>query len=193
MTTTWYILQEYLKLCILLPRTKVFRSQLCLSQLSRPSSSIKCFSEIRCMCLEAPFVFGTMQDEEPMERHDPALASVRVMSLTSVQGKLRASAPYNQDLSLLDICPVRATFLFAFFPLEVSETTSPLDYFPLLNKLYIVLPPQMQLLDCDSPPIQPPLHPSRPSNMLNLLYFSLLETYPSHGEKKVSMLHGAKF
>ncbi|RZR87767.1 hypothetical protein BHM03_00015242 [Ensete ventricosum] len=28
----------------------------------------------------------------------------------------------NQDLSLLDICLVGATFLFAFFPLEVSDT-----------------------------------------------------------------------
>ncbi|RWW21145.1 hypothetical protein GW17_00014710 [Ensete ventricosum] len=34
----------------------------------------------------------------------------------------------NQDLSLLDICPIGATFLFAFFSLEVSETTIPLDY-----------------------------------------------------------------
>ncbi|RZS17883.1 hypothetical protein BHM03_00050088 [Ensete ventricosum] len=31
----------------------------------------------------------------------------------------------NQDISLLDICPVGATFLFVFFPLEVSETTIP--------------------------------------------------------------------
>ncbi|RWW39338.1 hypothetical protein BHE74_00055343, partial [Ensete ventricosum] len=29
----------------------------------------------------------------------------------------------NEDLSLLDICPVGATFLFTFFPLEVSNTT----------------------------------------------------------------------
>ncbi|RZR76654.1 hypothetical protein BHM03_00001497 [Ensete ventricosum] len=31
--------------------------------LRRLSSSVKCFSEIRCMCLEAPFIFNTMQDE----------------------------------------------------------------------------------------------------------------------------------
>ncbi|RWV95621.1 hypothetical protein GW17_00041739 [Ensete ventricosum] len=77
----------------------------------------------------------------------------------------------NQDLSLLDIYPVGATF-FAFFPLEVSETTIPLDYSVLLNNLCIVLPLQMHLLDCDSSPIQLPLHPSRPSNVLNLLHTS---------------------
>ncbi|RWW10863.1 hypothetical protein GW17_00025573 [Ensete ventricosum] len=67
----------------------------------------------------------------------------------------------NHDLSLLDICVVGVTFLFPFFPLEVSETTIPLDYSVLLNKLCIVIAPQMHLLDCDSSPIQPPLHPSR--------------------------------
>ena len=41
----------------------------------------------------------------------------------------------SQDLSLLDNCPVGATSLF------VSETTIPLDYSDLLNKLCIVLPP----------------------------------------------------
>ncbi|RZR81796.1 hypothetical protein BHM03_00008095 [Ensete ventricosum] len=99
----------------------------------------------------------------------------------------------------MNICHVGATFLFAFFPLEVSETTipfgllclaeqlvpcsapangdiafrnsssirafrrspSPLDYSVLLNNLCLVLPPQMHLLDCDSSPIQSPLHPSR--------------------------------
>ncbi|CAL9764069.1 unnamed protein product, partial [Musa acuminata subsp. burmannicoides] len=41
--------------------------------------------------------------------------------------------------------------------------------------------------------IQPPLHPSRPSNMLELVaHFSLLRTYPSHAEEKVSMLPGAE-
>ena len=41
----------------------------------------------------------------------------------------------SQDLSLLDNDPVGATSLF------VSETTIPLDYSDLLNKLCIVLPP----------------------------------------------------
>ena len=41
----------------------------------------------------------------------------------------------SQDLSLLDNCPIGATSLF------VSETTIPLDYSDLLNKLCIVLPP----------------------------------------------------
>ena len=40
----------------------------------------------------------------------------------------------SRDLSLLDIYPVGATSLF------VSETTIPLDYSDLLNKLCIVLP-----------------------------------------------------
>ena len=40
-----------------------------------------------------------------------------------------------RDLSLLDNYPVEATSLF------VSETTIPLDYSDLLNKLCIVLPP----------------------------------------------------
>ncbi|RZR79991.1 hypothetical protein BHM03_00005884 [Ensete ventricosum] len=53
-------------LCVLLPCAKVFRSQLRLRKLSRLRPSIKCFSKIRCMCLEAPFVFGTMQDESTL-------------------------------------------------------------------------------------------------------------------------------
>ena len=40
----------------------------------------------------------------------------------------------SRDLSLLDNCPIGATSLF------VSETTIPLDYSDLLNKLCIVLP-----------------------------------------------------
>ena len=40
----------------------------------------------------------------------------------------------SRDLSLLDNYPVGATSLF------VSETTIPLDYSDLLNKLCIVLP-----------------------------------------------------
>ncbi|RRT54276.1 hypothetical protein B296_00049280 [Ensete ventricosum] len=52
----------------------------------------------------------------------------------------------------------------------------------------------MRLLDRHYSPIQPPLHPSRPSNMLNLLYTSVAYgTYPFHAEEKVSMLLGAKF
>ncbi|RWW48662.1 hypothetical protein BHE74_00045244 [Ensete ventricosum] len=77
------------------------------------------------------------------------------------------------DLSLLDIYHIGAIFLFAFFPLEILETTIPLDYSVLLNNLYIVLSPQMRLLDYNSLPIQPPLHRSRPSNMLNLLHISV--------------------
>ena len=46
----------------------------------------------------------------------------------------------SRDLSFMDICPVGATFLFASFSLKVSETTIPLDYSDLLNKLCIVLP-----------------------------------------------------
>ncbi|RZS24250.1 hypothetical protein BHM03_00057302 [Ensete ventricosum] len=52
----------------------------------------------------------------------------------------------NQDLSLVDICPVGATFPFAFFPLEVSETTISLDYSVLLNNMCIVLPPTNALV-----------------------------------------------
>ncbi|RWW61539.1 hypothetical protein BHE74_00031391 [Ensete ventricosum] len=78
----------------------------------------------------------------------------------------------NQNLSLLDIYPVGATFLFAFFPLDVLNTTIPLDYSILQNNPCIALPPQMRLLNCDSSPIQPSLHPSRPSNVLNLLHTS---------------------
>ncbi|RRT74566.1 hypothetical protein B296_00021315 [Ensete ventricosum] len=92
--------------------------------------------------------------------------------LLTMCGPLHMILPLeNQDLSLLDICPVRVTFLFAFFPLEVSETTIPLDYFALLNKLCMVLLPQMHLLDCDFTNT-PLLHPSRLSNMLNLLHTS---------------------
>ena len=40
----------------------------------------------------------------------------------------------SRDLSLLDNCPIGVTSLF------VSETTIPLDYSDLLNKLCIVLP-----------------------------------------------------
>ncbi|RRT77887.1 hypothetical protein B296_00010243 [Ensete ventricosum] len=65
----------------------------------------------------------------------------------------------NQDLSLLDICPVGATFLFAFFSLKVSEATIPLDYSVLLYNLCMVLPPQMHLLEYDSSLIQPQAAP----------------------------------
>ncbi|RWV94027.1 hypothetical protein GW17_00043475 [Ensete ventricosum] len=41
----------------------------------------------------------------------------------------------NQDLSLLDICHVGATLLFAFFPLEVSETTIPFGLLRLTEQL----------------------------------------------------------
>ena len=41
----------------------------------------------------------------------------------------------SHDLSILYSCPVGVTSLF------VSETTIPLDYSDLLNKLCIVLPP----------------------------------------------------
>ncbi|RRT79418.1 hypothetical protein B296_00004802 [Ensete ventricosum] len=41
----------------------------------------------------------------------------------------------NQDPSLLDIYPVGATFLFAFFPLEVSETTIPFGLLRLTEQL----------------------------------------------------------
>ncbi|RRT40304.1 hypothetical protein B296_00047013 [Ensete ventricosum] len=99
----------------------------------------------------------------------------------------------NQDLSLLDICRVGATFLFAFFPLKVPETTIPLDYFVLLNSLCVVLPPQMRLLDCDSSPIQPPLHSSRPSNVLNLLHTSVSYGCILSMPKRVSKLHGVEF
>ncbi|RRT81179.1 hypothetical protein B296_00007257, partial [Ensete ventricosum] len=99
----------------------------------------------------------------------------------------------NQDLSLLDICHVGATFLFVFFPLEVSKTTIPLDYSVLLNDLCIVLPPQMCLLDCDFSPIQPPLHPSRPSNMPNFLHTSVSYQRIHSMPKRVPMLHGAEF
>ena len=47
----------------------------------------------------------------------------------------------SRDLSLLDIYLIRATYLFASFSLKVSETTIPLDYSALLNKLCIILPP----------------------------------------------------
>ena len=71
----------------------------------------------------------------------------------------------SRDLSLLDNCPVGVTSLF------VSETTIPLDYSDLLNKLCIILPPA-NVLDCNSMSMQPPLHHSRPSNMLNSLHTS---------------------
>ncbi|RWW11429.1 hypothetical protein GW17_00024959 [Ensete ventricosum] len=45
--------------------------------------------------------------------------------------------------------------------LHFRRPPSPLDYSVLLNNLCLVLPPQMHLLDCDSSPIQFPLHPSR--------------------------------
>ncbi|RWV84270.1 hypothetical protein BHE74_00044040 [Ensete ventricosum] len=41
----------------------------------------------------------------------------------------------NYDLSLLDICHVGATFLFIYFPLEVSETTIPFGLLRLAKQL----------------------------------------------------------
>ncbi|RZS15775.1 hypothetical protein BHM03_00047655 [Ensete ventricosum] len=66
----------------------------------------------------------------------------------------------NYDLSLLDICPVGATFILHSSDWKFRRPSSPLDYSVLLNNLCLVLPPQMHLLDCDPLPIQSPLHPS---------------------------------
>lgn len=56
--------------------------------------------------------------------------------LLNMCGPLHMILPLeSRDLSLLDIYPVGATSLFN------SETTIPLDYSDLLNKLRIVLPP----------------------------------------------------
>ncbi|RWW16497.1 hypothetical protein GW17_00019617 [Ensete ventricosum] len=41
----------------------------------------------------------------------------------------------NYDLSLLDICPIEATFFFTFIPLEVSETTIPFGLLRLAEQL----------------------------------------------------------
>ncbi|RRT56077.1 hypothetical protein B296_00004690 [Ensete ventricosum] len=41
----------------------------------------------------------------------------------------------NQDLSLLDIYPFGAIFLFTFFPLEVSKTTIPFGLLHLTEQL----------------------------------------------------------
>ncbi|RWW20711.1 hypothetical protein GW17_00015161 [Ensete ventricosum] len=109
------------------------------------------------------------------EVSDPTQSRVKLApNWRDLTGSLHMILPLdNQDLSLLDICHVGVTFLFAFFPLEVSETTVRLDYSVLLNNLCMVLPPQIRLRDCDSSPIHPPLHPSRPCNVLNLLHTSV--------------------
>ncbi|RWV96833.1 hypothetical protein GW17_00040428 [Ensete ventricosum] len=65
----------------------------------------------------------------------------------------------NYDLSLLDICPIGATFLLHSSHWKFRRLPSPLDYSVLLNNLCLVLPLQMHLLDCDHSPIQSPLHP----------------------------------
>ncbi|RWV79774.1 hypothetical protein BHE74_00039967 [Ensete ventricosum] len=68
----------------------------------------------------------------------------------------------NKDLSLLDICSVGATFLFAFFPLEVSKTTIPFGLLRLAEQLVSCSVPA-NALDCNTSPIQSPLHPSSPA------------------------------
>ncbi|RWW57011.1 hypothetical protein BHE74_00036234 [Ensete ventricosum] len=72
----------------------------------------------------------------------------------------------NQDLFFLDICPVGATVLFTFFPLEVLETTIPFGLFRLAEQL------QRAKL---------------------VAHFNRLRTYPFHVEEKVLMLHGVEF
>ncbi|RWV96864.1 hypothetical protein GW17_00040390 [Ensete ventricosum] len=59
----------------------------------------------------------------------------------------------------MDICPVGATFLFTFFPLEVSETTIPFRLLRVTEQLVPCSAPVNDLLDYNSSPIQSPLHP----------------------------------
>ena len=59
----------------------------------------------------------------------------------------------SRDLSLLDNYPVGATSLF------VLETTIPLDYSDLLNKLCIVLPPANALARLHLPVNTAPTEP----------------------------------
>ncbi|RRT64428.1 hypothetical protein B296_00030448 [Ensete ventricosum] len=77
------------------------------------------------------------------------------------------------DLSLLDICPVEVTFLLHSSHWKFRRPPSPLNYSILPNNLCFVMPPQMHLLDCDPSPIQSLLHPSRSSNVSNLLHISV--------------------
>ncbi|RZR84663.1 hypothetical protein BHM03_00011527 [Ensete ventricosum] len=44
-------------------RAKVSQSQLCFRKLNHLSYSVKCISEVRCICLKTPFVFSTMQEK----------------------------------------------------------------------------------------------------------------------------------
>ena len=100
----------------------------------------------------------------------------------------------SRDLSLLDICPVGATSLFASFPIEVFG-----DHHPLGLLRYTE-----QTVHCSTPAnalARLRLHvnttlaaPLKEYQHVELTaHCSLLRMYPSHVEEKVSMLHGAKF
>ncbi|RWW66190.1 hypothetical protein BHE74_00026455 [Ensete ventricosum] len=71
----------------------------------------------------------------------------------------------------MDICPIGATFLFTYFPLEVSETTTPFGLLRLAE----------QLVPC-----------SAPANALARLRL-FANTVSNAPFKKVLMLHGAEF
>ncbi|RWV77206.1 hypothetical protein GW17_00061999 [Ensete ventricosum] len=100
----------------------------------------------------------------------------------------------NQDLSLLDIYHIEATFLFAFFPLEVSETTIPFGLLRLAEQLVpsSALANALARLRLFANTI--PTAPFKVKQRAEFVaHFSLLRTYPFHAEEKVLMLHGAEF
>lgn len=77
----------------------------------------------------------------------------------------------DQDLLLLDICFIGATLLFISFSLEVSQTTIYLlGLLCLTEQIMHCFIPMNVLAKLQLLSIQPFLRPSRPSNMLNLLY-----------------------
>ncbi|RWW27296.1 hypothetical protein GW17_00008279 [Ensete ventricosum] len=87
--------------------------------------------------------------------------SSRVPTSASSCPVLRYHDPnFASDLSLLDICPVGATFLFTFFPLEVSETTIPFGLLRLAEQLVPCSAPVNALARLRLFEIQSPLHPS---------------------------------
>ncbi|RWW52455.1 hypothetical protein BHE74_00041117 [Ensete ventricosum] len=83
---------------------------------------------------------------------------LRLLHMWPLPTPRRASAISDFFCSL----PWQFTFVL---PLKVLETTIPFGLLRLAEQHVPCLPPQMHLLDCDSSPIQSPLHPSRSSDV----------------------------
>ncbi|RWW73545.1 hypothetical protein BHE74_00018570 [Ensete ventricosum] len=81
-------------------------------------------------------IFVRSLGNSPLPTHLGSHSNEAKVLFPNICGPLNMILPLeNQDLSLLDICPIGVIFLFSFFPLEVSETTIPFGLLRLVEQL----------------------------------------------------------